>query len=189
MYMKNASSQFTFLLQISALCCTLFFASCSPELRPFSQSLLREGGWNDGELKKIQFYLSDDIVIYRKLTEGVSEITSGAIKIVKGERIEEVRIPRNTRGEFLFRGKDDHFAIGFDATTDKRFLMFGPNPKRRGEYVLLASEWKDKRGKVRYDDRFFFTNETSAWANLMVDVRKIKKVQIESNTARGRRVE
>lgn len=34
---------------------TLFgvFASCSPELRPFTNNILREGNWDDIELKKI----------------------------------------------------------------------------------------------------------------------------------------
>lgn len=169
---------------------TLFgaFASCSPELRPFTNNILREGNWDDNELKKIQFYLSDDIVISRALTKGNSEITSGAIKIVNGEKVEEVRIPRGTPGVFLFRAKDDNFAIGFDAASDQRFLMFGSNPKKRGTYVLLASEWKDRQGKVRFDDKFYFTNPDAALASLMVNYRKIRKVEVSSNTVSGRKV-
>jgi hypothetical protein len=162
--------------------------SCSPELRPFTKNILQEGGWGDSDLKKIQFYLSDDVLIRRNLTEGSSEITSGTIKIVKGEKVEEVRIKRGTPGVFLFRAKEDHFAIGFDGSSDKRFLMFGPNPKQRGTYVLLASEWKDRQGKVRYDDKFYFTDEGGTWANLMVDLTKIRKVQVASSTVKGRKV-
>ncbi len=168
----------------------LLMSSCSRELRPFTANILKEGNWSDTELKKIQFYLSEDIVIRRKLTEGVNEITSGgSIKIFKGEKVEEVRIPHGTPGVFLFRANDDHFAIGFDAINDKRYLMFGPNPKRQGSYVLLASEWKNQLGKVRYDDRFFFTDEPSAWSALLVDLRKIKNVEVTSKTERGRRVQ
>ena len=168
----------------------LFMSSCSKELRPFTSNILQEGQWSDTELHKIQFYLSDDIVIRRNLTEGANEIASGgSIKIFKGEKVEEVRIPGGTPGVFLFRANNDHFAIGFDASTDKRYLMFSPNPKRQGSYVLLASEWKNRFGKVRYDDRFFFTDEQSAMAALLVDLRKIRKVEINSKTERERRVE
>jgi hypothetical protein len=163
--------------------------SCSPELRPFTSKLLDEGGWRDNDLKKIQFYVSDDIVIRRKITDGSTEISSGTIKMVKGVNVEEVRIKRGTPGIFLFRVKEDKFAVSFDGTSDKRYLMFGPNPKRRGEYVLLASEWQDKKGKVRYDEKFYFTDGESAWANLMVDLKKFKKVDVSSNTAKGRKVE
>ncbi len=168
----------------------VLMSSCSRELRPFTSNILQEGRWSDTELGKIQFYLSDDIVIYRNLTEGANEISSGgAIKIVKGEKVEEVRIPRGTPGVFLFRANEDHFAIGFDAANDKRYLMFGPNPKRQGSYVLLASEWKNRSGKVRYDNQFFFANEPSAMASLLVDLRKIRKVEVSSKTERGRRVD
>ena len=167
----------------------IILTSCGPQLRPFTSNVLKEGQWNDSELKRIQFYLSDDIVINRALTEGTSEITSGTIKIVKGQKIEEVRIPRGTPGVFLFRDKGDHFAIGFDANSDKRYLMFGPNPKMRGNYVLLASEWKDRQGKVRFDDKFFFTNPDATWASLMVDLRKIRKVEVTSSTVKGRKVD
>ena len=178
------------LINLFSACVLVFLmSSCAKELRPFTANILREGNWSDTELQKIQFYLSDDIVIRRKLTEGSSEITSGTIKIVKGEKMEEVRIPHGTPGVFLFRAKDDHFAIGFDGSSDKRYLMFGPNPKQRGTYVLLASEWQDRQGKVRYDDKFYFSNPDAAWANLMVDVKKIKHVEVSSNTVKGRKIE
>jgi hypothetical protein len=74
--------------------------ACGPELRPFSTKLLNEGGWRDNDLKKIQFYVSEDVVIRRKITDGSSEITSGTIKMVKGVRVEEVRIKRGTPGVF-----------------------------------------------------------------------------------------
>jgi hypothetical protein len=163
--------------------------ACSPELRPFTSNLLQEGGFKESDLKKIQFYLSDDIVIQRRLTEGVSEISSGAIKIVKGEKVEEVIIRRGTPGVYLFKSNNENFAIGFDEKSNKRYLMFGPNPKRRGIYVLLASEWKDRTGKVRYDDKFYFTDERSAIASLMIDLRKVKRIEVATHTARGRRVD
>lgn len=184
--MKKVTIVKSLLLSLSIM---TILSSCGSQLRPFTSHVLQEGGWSDSELKKIQFYLSDDIVIQRVLTEGSSEITSGTIKIVKGERIEEVRIPRGTPGVFLFRAKEDHFAIGFDSNSDKRFLMFGPNPKKQGAYVLLASEWKDRQGRVRFDDKFYFTDPTSAWANLLVDYRKVKRVEVASKTVKGRKVE
>jgi hypothetical protein len=168
---------------------SLFAAiSCSPELRPFTSNILQEGGWSDTDLQKIQFYLSDDIIIRRQLTEGTSEITSGTIKIVNGQKLEEVRIKKGTPGTFLFRAVKNNFAVGFDANSDKRYLMFGANPKKQGSYVLLASEWKDRMGKVQYDNRFYFAEEESAWASLLVDLKKINKVEVDSRTEGGRKV-
>ena len=40
--------------------------ACSPQLTPFSQDLYDRYRWTDEELKNIQFYLSDDIVLLQK---------------------------------------------------------------------------------------------------------------------------
>ena len=164
--------------------------SCSAELRPFTSQTLREGNWSDAELRKIQFYSSADIVIQRQLTEGSNEILAGgSIKMVKGQRVEQVKILRGTPGVFISRGKDDHFAVSFDASNEQRFLMFGPNPKRQGTYVLLASEWKDHMGKLHYADKFYWADEPSAFAALLVDLQKIRHVEVQSKTEQGRKVQ
>jgi hypothetical protein len=107
---------------------------------------------------------------------------------VRGEKLEEIRIPRGTPGVFLFKAKDNNFAVSFDATSDKRFLMFGPNPKQSGRYVLLASEWQNRQGKVKYDDKAYYTTDESALANLLVDFRKISQREVQTEVARGRKV-
>lgn len=64
--------------------------ACSPTLTPFSQKLYDDQKWSLEELQKIQFYLSDDIVLYRKVASGETTIKNGKIKMVNGEKIEEV---------------------------------------------------------------------------------------------------
>ncbi|MCB0683583.1 MAG: hypothetical protein KDC32_22165, partial [Saprospiraceae bacterium] len=137
---------------ICLLALPFWMASCSPTLSPFTRNLLQENRWSDDELKRIQFYLSNDIVLHRKLDSGASTISDGEIKIINGQEVEEVVIRRGTPGVFLFRPKADHFAVSFESTgNDQRFLMFGPNPKLDGRFVLLASEWERRQGKVTYD--------------------------------------
>ena len=64
--------------------------ACSPTLTPFSQKLYDDQKWSLEELQKIQFYLSDDIVLYRKVASGETTIKNGKIKMVNGEKIEEI---------------------------------------------------------------------------------------------------
>ncbi len=171
----------------------LFFTACAPELVPFSQKIMDEAKISDSDLKRVQFYLSEDVVLGRQITEGSGGVESGGrLRIERGKRIEEVVIRRGTPGVLLFKpdGKPNHFAIGFDDKSDKRFLMFGPNPKQGGQFVLLATRWEGKNGEIRYDDRTFFVQgDAAAFARLMVDLRKINKTEISSSRAKGRRVE
>jgi len=165
----------------------LFLASCSPKLTPFTQRLYTESNWTKAELKQIQFYLSEDIKLKRALSGGSSEIANGKIRIEDGRQIEEVVIPKMTPGIFLFSPKDNRFAISFE-DSDARFLMFGPNPKANNRYVLLASEWKGRTGKVKYDDKTWRIDANDAIANLLVDLKKVRKVTVNSRTAGGRKI-
>jgi hypothetical protein len=93
-----------------------------------------------------------------------------------------------TPGVFVFSPKEKRFAISFE-DSDARFLMFGPNPKAGNKYVLLASEWKNRRGKVQYDDKTWRVSADDAVSSLLVDLKKVRKVSVSSRTAGGRKVD
>lgn len=166
----------------------LLFSACGPTLSPFTQKLYNDSGWSESELKRIQFYLSDDIVLRRQVTEGSSEIIRGEIKMVNGRKVEEVLIKRNTPGVFVFSPKEKRFAVSFEASDDV-YLMFGPNPKFGNKYSLLASDWKRRQGSVTYDGRKWNVDGSDALASLMVDLKKTRKVSVNSRVAKGRKID
>ena len=172
------------LLFVIVLLATL--ASCSPRLTPFTSNLRNEYGWTDDDLQKIQFYLSDEIVLWRQVKDGDARISEGAIKIRNGKKVEEIRFPKRTPGVYLFEPKTNRFAISFE-TDDNKYLMFGPS-KSRAEFVLLAAGWKKNVGKISYDDRIYMTNSSSAYTSLMVDLRKARDLSVKRRTAKGRTI-
>jgi len=157
-------------------------------LADINQRLVDRNKWEEADLKKIQFYLSKDIVLYRDYTNASSKIESGEIKMINGRKIEEVKIPKGTPGIALFQPSDNRLAVSFESKGTDKFLIFGPNPKRGNKYVLLASEWKNRRGKVKYDDQTYYTNVESSYATLMVDLKESKKVKVKSRAAKGRKI-
>jgi len=174
------------------LCAALFvtlFCTCSPQLSYFTQDLYKENNWSNEELKEIQFYLSEDIVLRKQVREGSSEIRSGKIKIVNGKEVEEIVIKRGTPGIFVFSPKKNRFAVSFEDSGTERYLMFGPNPNRGDRYVLLASEWKDKRGKVTYDNTTYLVSSQSSISALMVDLKRTRNLRVKSRRAEGRRLD
>ena len=163
-------------------------SSCSNKLTYFTEDLYEQQGWTDDELKRIQFYVSKDIVLKRELTGGKSEIVSGKIKVENGRKIEEVVIPKGTPGTFMFSPKSDRFAVAFEGGSDDRYLMFGPSPKYNDRFVLLASEWQRNMGKVKYDGKMWRVNSDHAYAALLVDMKRSSRTDVNSRTARGRKV-
>lgn len=166
----------------------LAFSSCSPQYTYFSQSLYDQYRWNDEELKQIQFYLSEDLVLHRDAAQSDSEIKEGSIRIIDGQKVEEVIIPRATPGVFLFSPKANRFAISFESGSDLRYLMFGPNPKAGDRYMLLAKDWAEYDGKVTYDGREYHVDNQQALTGLMVNLRKIQQVSVKSRVAGGRKL-
>lgn len=178
------------ILGILSLAMILGIASgCSSRLRPFTQELYDRAGWTEEDLRHIQFYLSEDIVLTRRINAGESVIADGKIKIVDGRRVEQVRIPANTPGVLLFAPKRDRFAVSFEKGDDDLFLMFGPNPKIDNRYALLAREWERNRGKVQYNGKLWDVSADSAFSTLLVDVRKVGQTEYNTRRAEGRRVD
>ncbi len=171
------------------LALALLASACGPTLKPFTIDLYETNRWTDAELKRIQFYLSDDIVMRRELKGSLSQITSGEIKIIDGRKVEEIVIPRNTPGVFLFSPKENRFAISFEGGGRDRYLIFGPSPKTDGRFVLRASDWNRRSGIVTYENRKFRVEATSAWAGLMVDLKKSRRIDLNSRQASGRTVQ
>lgn len=170
-----------------AIVSALYFASCSPTLHPFTDDVYDEFGQSKEKLSKIQFYLSNDIVLYRDYGNTKSEVVDGKIKIVDGRKIEEIRFKKGTPGVFVFTPKKDRIAISFEEG-DGKYLMFGPNNKIGGRFVLLAKEWKKRRGTVTYANKTWLTNNDSAYANLMVDLDKARRTRVSKKTVKGRRI-
>ena len=165
-----------------------FMSSCSPRLTPFTQDLQVENDWSESDLEKIQFYLSKDIVLYRSASSSDAKIEDGKIRMVDGRKVEEVIIEAGTPGVMVFSPKDDRIGVSFDEGSDKKFLMFGPSPKYGDRYVLLAKEWKRRKGEVTYEGKTYYTNKESAYAALMVDLKKYKRTKVKRSSPKGRRI-
>lgn len=177
-----------FLFKFSPFILAAFLlSSCNP-LSPFTQRIYDQYDWSEEDLKKVQFYVSDNIVLKRQVRDGDAKINSGKIRLVDGKKIEEVIVEKGTPGVLIYLPKGDRFAVSFDED-DKKYLMFGPNSKQGGKYVLLANEWKKNYGSVSYDGKVYRTDSESAYATLMVDLRAAKKVSIKREKATGRKID
>ena len=172
---------------LAAVLLIIGLSSCSRSLTSFTEKLYDEQRWSDSELEKIQFYLSDDIILRRDAGSSQSRLDEGQIQIIDGRRVEQVRFKKGTPGVFVFSPGKDKFAISFEDNNDK-YLMFGPSDKWSGRFVLLAKEWKRNRGKISYDGKIWNTSSESAYTALMVDLKKASKTKYKSKSVKGRKI-
>ena len=66
--------------------------------------------------------------------------------------------------------------------------MFGPSEKNNGRYTLLAKDWQRSTGVITYGGIEYRTGSESAYAALMVDIKKANNNKVSSKTAKGRKV-
>lgn len=165
----------------------LMLSSCSKKLFYFTEEMKESNRWSEREIKRIQFYLSEDIVLVRSRRGSSSNIEDGKIKIKDKNKVEQIKFKKGTPGTALFLPKEDRIAISFEAGNDK-YLMFGPNRKAKGRFVLLAKDWDRNIGKISYDGKVYETTSESAYAALLVQMSGDGDVTYKSRSAEGRKV-
>lgn len=166
---------------------TILFSSCGPKLSPLTQRLVDDQNWTEAELKRIQFYLSEDLVLTRELRDGSSEIRNGQVKIIDGREVEQIVFKRNTPGVFVFSPKTRNMAVSFESN-DENFLVFGPNPKAGNRYVLLASDWNRRSGTVTYSGRKWRVNSADAYASLLIPLKRLRNKDVNGKVVGGRKL-
>lgn len=169
---------------VSALILSL--ASCK-NLVPYTDSMRQQYNWSESQVRKIQFYVSRDIVLQRELTGGSTEIVSGKIKTVNGRKVDQIIIRQGTPGVLTQIPREGKMLVSFEKGDD-HFLSFGVNPNMDGKYFLLASEWNNGIGKVTYVNRSYYSEPDSRYAHLLVDLRKLLKEERSVRVAKGRKV-
>lgn len=166
---------------------TIFFSSCGPKLSPLTQRLVEAQNWSEDELKQIQFYLSEDLILSREARDGTSEIRNGQVKIIDGREVEQVVFKRNTPGVFVFSPKTQRMAVSFERD-DENYLVFGPNPKAGNRYVILASEWGRRSGKVTYAGKQWRVNSSDAYASLLIPLKRLRNQDVKGKVVGGRKL-
>jgi len=171
------------IISLAVICST----SCS-SYTPFTQSLYDTNGWTERDLERIQFYVSEDLILQRNFQEGDTRISGGKIQMKDGRRIERVIIPKHTPGVLIDLPSSDRFVISFDPESDAANLRFGPNPSQGRQYLLLAKDWNRGRGRVLYDGREYTIMTRGGAAKLLVDLRRRNREDVQSTTVGGRKV-
>ncbi len=162
-------------------------ASCSPRYTYFTENLYEKQNWTQEDVKRIQFYVSNDIILTRAISDDETSITEGKIRIINGKKVQQVIIKEKTPGVLVLMPKEDRFAISFE-DNDDAYLMFGPNPKYYERFALLAQDWEKEKGKVHYRGQLYDVDNSSAFAALMVDLRREGESQYEIKRVPGRTV-
>ena len=161
-------------------------SSCKT-LVPFTESLKDANAWQDDDLKQIQYYNSETIILHRQLNKNETGTVSGKIKVVVGKQVKEIIIKKGTPGVVTALPLQK-MAISFELGDDY-YLTFGIDEKRGGRYYLRLKDYKKgEYALVTYQSKVYEVSPVSLTSYLQVNLKKIDNQQRDLRVAKGRKL-
>jgi predicted aspartyl protease len=147
------------------------------------------------DIKQVQFYNSEEIVLARQLSKGELKVAEGKVRIENGKNIEEIIIPANTPGVCELNDEKT-LKVSFD-TGDGKSIPF--LVERKGDIATSGSYFKigakkwvrtsngKQIGKVDYQGQIY-NLVRGANSRLMIDKSVLNKVNRNTHVAKGRKL-
>ncbi len=165
----------------------IFISSCATKL-PFSTQVREKYKLNEMELSKLQFYLSDDIVITKgSAVKGGKTMEDGELVISSESMKDKIIFKQGTEGLFESIPGTNKIAIRFEVGEGK-YLVFGAkNPK--SPYSLQAQDWKSNGvGVLQYGGETYHASISSGNAYLMFKLKRSQKHTEKQHVVGGMKV-
>ena len=147
------------------------------------------------DIKQVQFYNSEEIVLARQLSKGELKVAEGKVRIENGKSIEEIITPANTPG-ICELNDEKTLKVSFD-TGDGKSIPFLVERKgdmaTSGSYFKIgAKKWErtargQQIGKVDYQGQIY-NLVRGANSRLMIDKSILNKVDRNTHVAKGRKL-
>src|SRR5882724_8774535 len=157
---------------------------------PFDKSLKQRLEKDNIDLKQVQFYIDQKLILSRNLGDQKVEVNSGVVKLENGKFINEVIVPGFTPG--ICEGSEgERLLISFEKGNNN--LAFGPGSGYTfNEFVLYGTEWKNGTAAVTFDSNKFRarcgTCADVASVTLVVRKSEIDKIERKTRTLKGRTI-
>ena len=175
------------ILSATALVCLALFNACSPKV-PFTQQIREQYKLNPDELRRIQFYLSDPVVLRRmEQSEREKKTEEGKLVIESGSSLNQLTFKANTPG--LVDGVVDAntIKISFEDGAEK-YMVFGSARSRNGYYVLQGLPADNGRVKINYAGQSWIAGRGSEQAVLLFKMKSVRKLRVNDNVAKGKKL-
>jgi hypothetical protein len=160
-------------------------SSCSPKV-PFTMAIQEKYKLTDTDIKKIQFYTSDDIILYMGESQSKTETTGGEVVVTSNKQEERLIIKKGTPCVVVkIEGKDKLY-IAFGSGDQKVILFSGRTSNE--PFKMQADEWSNGRGKLKYDGKIYYASSLSASTYIAFRIKKLEDSKRKETVEKGRKI-
>lgn len=162
--------------------------ACSSSI-PFTNDDKIKYNLTEDKLKKLQFFVSRDIVLQRgeRSDEAQEFDQDGKLIVSSSASLDEIYVKEGTPGVVVKVMDENRLAVSFDATDDNKYLVFG-DPNNRGRYNLMGAEWNNGKGKINYGGKVYYVMPGGAGAYLKYKMKKVSENRKSQSAVKGRKV-
>ncbi|GAC1383810.1 MAG: hypothetical protein NVSMB45_11400 [Ginsengibacter sp.] len=157
---------------------------------PFTKQLRQRIENNNLDIKKIQFFVDQQLIMRRTLGTEKADVKSGELLFEKGQYINEVVIPAFTPG-VLENIAGDRMKISFEIQNNEiEFAALGDNTF----YRLVGSNWNNANGSadIVYENKVYRvvcgSCSSAGDAKLVVIKKEIDKMDNKKRIVQGRKI-
>jgi len=161
----------------------LLGGACTSTKMAFTPAIQKQNDFSESTLKHIQFYTSEEIILYNsKEAEGVS-VSNGKILLNSDKEFEKIVIPKNTPCVLERMVSQDKLILSFEYGNGK-ILYFTNN--NNAYYSLSATDWAGGVGRVKYVNKFYYTNAGTVF--LTVKTKNFNRIRNKQRIVSGRKI-
>lgn len=174
---------------LSIITLTILLFSCGSKV-PFTNQVKDEFGLDaETQMKKVQFYISQTIILQRIKQSGTQGTAENGVLVTNRSKEEDrITIQAQTPAVFEGYGKNGEMIIRFEVGQG-RFLTF--NVRQEGaasKYYLVATWDMNRGGELTYGNEKYTVQSTAGNAYLMVMLKKLQKTKRKDRVVKGMRV-
>ena len=165
----------------------LILFSCGTKV-PVTNELKEQYNLNEKNMKIVQFYTSQTIILQRSRTSGSQGASDGKLVASKSSEQDRIIIPSNTKCVFDSYGSNGGVFIRFELGVGKT-LKFAVRPSQStGKYYLVANWKPEVGGEIMYGNESYYATPESGTAYLMVVLKKLNKTNRKDRVVKGMKV-
>ena len=176
----------------------LFFWGCASGRRftsnteyvPFTTGLQQRILNNNLDIKKVQFFIDQKLILRKSLGSRKVDIKSGVLLFENGEYIQEVVIPKYTPG-ICESVNGNNLLVSFESSNND--MEFGPGQYTHNLFMLYGKNWNNGAGDIAYDNTIYKVTcgscTSATEAKLVVKRSEADKYNTNSRVVKGRKVD
>lgn len=154
---------------------------------PFSRELQMKLAAYNVDVRRVQFYIDQKLVLTRALDSAKAEVASGTVRFINGKLINEIVIPAYTPG--IIESADlNGVRVSFESGNS---FLFVP-AEGEDKYVVAGNNWDNGTVEVPYDKGIYKAacggSNSVADVRLVVKLTDVNKSDKKTRTLQGRKL-